>query len=117
MIDESAWLGFVRVHRLALVNREEVGSSREIDGVRSGVQLGDRSRRDQMGRWLRTPLLLGLLLAVVVAGLVNLSDGGVTSSFVRKAKKAIDMPIDSDVFRLPPGYNAPQQVAAFLLCG
>ncbi|KAL8143821.1 hypothetical protein V2J09_016853 [Rumex salicifolius] len=36
--------------------------------------------------------------------------GGETSSFVRKVEKAIDMPLDSDVFSVPPGFNAPQQV-------
>ncbi|KAM0007657.1 putative purple acid phosphatase-like protein [Helianthus debilis subsp. tardiflorus] len=37
-------------------------------------------------------------------------DGGLTSSFVRQIEKTIDMPLDSDVFSVPPGYNAPQQV-------
>ncbi|ONK64684.1 uncharacterized protein A4U43_C07F28800 [Asparagus officinalis] len=53
----------------------------------------------------RLPLLLALVLSF--AGNCN---GGKTSSFVRKVEKAIDMPLDSDVFRVPPGYNAPQQV-------
>lgn len=35
---------------------------------------------------------------------------GQTSSFVRKVEKTVDMPLDSDVFQIPPGYNAPQQV-------
>ncbi|KAL9354365.1 hypothetical protein Peur_052335 [Populus x canadensis] len=39
-----------------------------------------------------------------------LCHGGKTSSFVRKVEKTIDMPLDSDVFKVPPGYNAPQQV-------
>lgn len=39
-----------------------------------------------------------------------LCNGGKTSNFVRKVEKTIDMPLDSDVFRVPPGYNAPQQV-------
>lgn len=51
-----------------------------------------------------------MLAAVVAAGLVGFCRGGVTSSFVRKADKAADMPMDSDVFAVPPGYNAPQQV-------
>ncbi|PWA99271.1 purple acid phosphatase [Artemisia annua] len=37
-------------------------------------------------------------------------NGGITSSFVRKEEKSIDMPFHSDVFSHPPGYNAPQQV-------
>ncbi|KAJ4827475.1 prolyl aminopeptidase [Turnera subulata] len=50
---------------------------------------------------------LVLALAFNVAVLCN---GGKTSSFVRKAEKTVDMPLDSDVFQVPPGYNAPQQV-------
>ncbi|PKI35196.1 purple acid phosphatase 2-like [Punica granatum] len=37
-------------------------------------------------------------------------DGGTTSAFVRSANLSLDMPLWSDVFRVPPGYNAPQQV-------
>ncbi|KAL8242551.1 hypothetical protein R6Q59_012853 [Mikania micrantha] len=38
-------------------------------------------------------------------------NGGITSSsFVIKQSKPIDMPLSSDVFSHPPGYNAPQQV-------
>ncbi|PON77410.1 Acid phosphatase [Trema orientale] len=50
-----------------------------------------------------------LVLGLVLNGAV-LSNGGKTSTFVRKVEKTIDMPLDSDVFRVPPGYNAPQQV-------
>lgn len=50
-------------------------------------------------------LLIGLILN---AGI--LCNGGITSSFVRLDQKAVDMPHDSDVFRVPPGYNAPEQV-------
>ncbi|KAM0072893.1 putative Acid phosphatase [Helianthus debilis subsp. tardiflorus] len=50
------------------------------------------------------------VLAVDDGGLLLLSNGGVTSSFVRNEEKSIDMPFDSDVFRVPSGYNAPQQV-------
>ncbi|KAM0951741.1 putative Acid phosphatase [Dioscorea sansibarensis] len=35
---------------------------------------------------------------------------GFTSSYVSKADKPKDMPLDADVFMLPPGYNAPNQV-------
>ncbi|KAJ4962856.1 hypothetical protein NE237_022795 [Protea cynaroides] len=41
---------------------------------------------------------------------VLLCNGGITSSFVRNIEKSVDMPLDSDVFRVPTGYNAPQQV-------
>ncbi|MCI11934.1 purple acid phosphatase 2-like, partial [Trifolium medium] len=35
---------------------------------------------------------------------------GNTSNFVRNDYLSLDMPLDTDVFRVPPGYNAPQQV-------
>ncbi|KAH0648912.1 hypothetical protein KY285_034160 [Solanum tuberosum] len=49
-------------------------------------------------------VVLGLIVSESV-----LCNGGVTSSFVRKVEKTIDMPLDSDVFSVPPGHNAPQQ--------
>ncbi|KAK1296140.1 Purple acid phosphatase 2 [Acorus calamus] len=49
-------------------------------------------------------------IGFVFLSLVWVSHGGITSEFVRKVEKAIDMPLDSDVFRVPHGYNAPQQV-------
>lgn len=60
------------------------------------------------------------LVTIVISGiLVNsglLCNGrSVTSSYVRKAEKGVDMPLDSDVFRVPPGYNAPQQVLLILI--
>ncbi|MCI23007.1 purple acid phosphatase-like, partial [Trifolium medium] len=51
-----------------------------------------------------------LLLALVVLNLVFLCNGGTTSTFVRKVEKGINMSLDSDVFAVPSGYNAPQQV-------
>lgn len=50
-------------------------------------------------------LVLGLILNQAV-----ICNGGITSSFVRKVEKTIDMPLHSDVFSVPPGHNAPQQV-------
>ncbi|KAG6505848.1 hypothetical protein ZIOFF_038214 [Zingiber officinale] len=50
------------------------------------------------------------LLVVLTLGSVNFCDGGITSSFSRKLQKSVDMPLDSDVFRVPSGHNAPQQV-------
>ncbi|KAK4835967.1 hypothetical protein QYF36_016918 [Acer negundo] len=46
----------------------------------------------------------------LVLNAVVVCNGGKTSSFVRKVEKTVDMPLDSDVFQVPPGYNAPQQV-------
>lgn len=68
----------------------------------------------QMGRWRQAPRPLGLLLGVILVGIVGRCDGGISSAYVRKAEKTIDMPLDSDVFRVPPGYNAPQQVNSYL---
>ncbi|KAG0479384.1 hypothetical protein HPP92_010064 [Vanilla planifolia] len=51
-----------------------------------------------------------LAFVVVLASLPGQTFAGKTSAFVRKDEKAVDMPLDSDVFRVPPGYNAPQQV-------
>ncbi|XP_028084224.1 purple acid phosphatase-like isoform X1 [Camellia sinensis] len=49
--------------------------------------------------------ILGLLLNAVV-----FCKGGTTSAFVRPVEKSVDMPLDSDVFLPPRGYNAPQQL-------
>ncbi|KAF8377893.1 hypothetical protein HHK36_031281 [Tetracentron sinense] len=54
-------------------------------------------------------IVVVVLLSLIVNAAV-LCNGGITSSFVRKVEKTVDMPLDSDVFRVPPGYNAPQQV-------
>ncbi|KAL2329346.1 hypothetical protein Fmac_022773 [Flemingia macrophylla] len=51
-----------------------------------------------------------LLAFALVLNVCVVCNGGTSSSFVRKAEKTIDMPLDSDVFAVPPGYNAPQQV-------
>ncbi|XP_030523052.1 purple acid phosphatase 2-like isoform X1 [Rhodamnia argentea] len=51
-----------------------------------------------------------VLVIVLVLNGAGLCNGGKTSAFVRKVEKTVDMPLDSDVFRVPPGYNAPQQV-------
>ncbi|KAG2631070.1 hypothetical protein PVAP13_3KG571100 [Panicum virgatum] len=49
-------------------------------------------------------------LAAFVAALFLVADAGVTSRYRRKLEATADMPLDADVFRVPPGYNAPQQV-------
>ncbi|KAI8533048.1 hypothetical protein RHMOL_Rhmol11G0265600 [Rhododendron molle] len=50
--------------------------------------------------------ILGLFLNAVAL----FCNGGTTSAFVRPVEKTVDMPLHSDVFRAPAGYNAPQQV-------
>eukprot|EP01018_Ginkgo_biloba_P017343 Gb_10857 [translate_table: standard] len=37
-------------------------------------------------------------------------NAGLTSSYVRPKWPSVDMPLDSPVFAIPKGYNAPQQV-------
>ncbi|CAA2953104.1 purple acid phosphatase 2-like [Olea europaea var. sylvestris] len=53
-------------------------------------------------------------LAYFLVGLILIAfgtcEGGFTSNYVRRNDLSLDMPLDSDVFRAPPGYNAPQQV-------
>ncbi|XP_061352389.1 purple acid phosphatase-like [Gastrolobium bilobum] len=56
---------------------------------------------------LSSPCFLSLALVLHVAVLCN---GRKTSTFVRKVEKTGDMPLDSDVFAVPSGHNAPQQV-------
>lgn len=54
--------------------------------------------------------LSGLLLLVAVAVFAGRCEAGTSSSFERKIEGSVDMNFDSDVFAVPPGYNAPQQV-------
>eukprot|EP00258_Populus_trichocarpa_P001589 XP_002300736.2 purple acid phosphatase 2 [Populus trichocarpa] len=65
-----------------------------------------RSRRAETERRWDSHLFV-VCLILSSAEIVN---GGITSSYVRDADFSLDMPLDSDVFRVPPGYNAPQQV-------
>ncbi|PSR99636.1 Purple acid phosphatase [Actinidia chinensis var. chinensis] len=51
-----------------------------------------------------------LYLLLVLLSFGELCNGGITSNYVRRNDLSADMPLDSDVFRVPPGYNAPQQV-------
>jgi len=51
-------------------------------------------------------LLLSPLLFLLLAG----ARAGQTSEYRRHLGSAIDMPLDADVFRPPPGHNAPEQV-------
>lgn len=55
-------------------------------------------------------VVFGFLVVLKPGDVFVFVNGGSSSSFVRKVEKTIDMPLDSDVFRTPPGYNAPQQV-------
>ncbi|KAK4757221.1 hypothetical protein SAY87_007348 [Trapa incisa] len=53
--------------------------------------------------------VLIVVLALTLNG-VTVCNGGKTSTFVRNVENTEDMPLNSDVFRVPDGYNAPQQV-------
>jgi hypothetical protein len=52
------------------------------------------------------PLVLAALFLLLAAH----ASAGVTSSYRRSLLTLPDMPLDADVFRAPPGYNAPEQV-------
>lgn len=58
-----------------------------------------------MGAARRVAVVLGLIFNAAI-----MCSAGITSIFLRKIEKTVDMPLDSDVFQVPPGYNAPQQV-------
>lgn len=58
----------------------------------------------------RRRLALLALAVVFAATAATTGDAGVTSAYRRKLEATADMPFDADVFRVPPGYNAPQQV-------
>lgn len=55
-----------------------------------------------------TGLVSATILVLILS--VKLCESGITSSYLRNDDLVHDMPLDSDVFRAPPGYNAPQQV-------
>ncbi|XP_028792375.1 purple acid phosphatase [Neltuma alba] len=72
--------------------------------IRRGLEF-DKMRLLGFRCFAAVALLFGLFLNMPV-----MCNGGKTSTFVRKAEKTVDMPLDSDVFKVPSGYNAPQQV-------
>lgn len=53
------------------------------------------------------------IIIIIIGNCADLCHGGVTSRYVRKLKESQDMPLNSDVFRVPSGYNAPQQVLIY----
>ena len=65
-----------------------------------------------MSNMLGARCRLGLLQVVLVlfAAVLLVADAGLTSEYRRKLEATVEMPLDADVFRVPPGYNAPQQV-------
>ncbi|OAY47013.1 bifunctional purple acid phosphatase 26 [Manihot esculenta] len=56
-------------------------------------------------------MLLQLVLTFFLFwGLVKNGDAGITSSFIRTEWPSVDIPLDNEVFAVPDGHNAPQQV-------
>lgn len=55
-------------------------------------------------------LLQVLLISFILLSSVEDSNAGITSSFVRTQWPSVDIPLDHEVFAVPKGYNAPQQV-------
>ncbi|XP_042494803.1 bifunctional purple acid phosphatase 26 isoform X2 [Macadamia integrifolia] len=51
-----------------------------------------------------------LLISIVFLSSVDNGSAGITSTFIRSDWPSIDIPLDSEVFAVPKGYNAPQQV-------
>lgn len=58
-------------------------------------------------------MLLVRILIFLFASLRLIENGeaGFTSSFIRTQWPSIDIPLDNEVFAVPDGYNAPQQVS------
>ncbi|KAF3506762.1 hypothetical protein F2Q69_00004450 [Brassica cretica] len=58
----------------------------------------------------------GFYLSVVLNSFLLFCHDGTTSTYVRRLEATADMPLDSDVFCVPPGCNAPQQKKLFIGC-
>lgn len=56
-------------------------------------------------------LLQLLLSCYIFLSLVVNGNAGVTSTFIRSEWPSVDIPLDNEVFAVPKGYNAPQQVS------
>ncbi|XP_023530030.1 bifunctional purple acid phosphatase 26-like [Cucurbita pepo subsp. pepo] len=54
-------------------------------------------------------LRIALALCILISCL-SFGNAGITSTFIRSEWPSIDMPLDNDVFAIPKGHNAPQQV-------
>lgn len=52
-----------------------------------------------------------LLLSFVLLSCTRHGSAGVTSTFVRTEWPSVDIPLDNEVFAVPKGFNAPQQVS------
>lgn len=75
----------------------------------------------RMGIELEKSARVASHVLILILSLAKFVYGGITSDYVRSTNLSADMPLDSDVFRVPPGYNAPQQASSlfsssFLFC-
>lgn len=60
-----------------------------------------------MQAWLFNFVLATFLFLSAIKG----GNAGITSSFVRSEWPSVDIPLDNEVFAVPKGQNAPQQVS------
>lgn len=59
-------------------------------------------------------LLLHLAFSLCIfISCLSFGDAGITSTFIRSEWPSIDIPLDNEVFAIPKGYNAPQQVSSW----
>lgn len=54
-----------------------------------------------------------LFVSLVFLSYAHKGDAGLTSTFVRSEWPATDIPLDNEVFAVPKGHNAPQQVSIY----
>ncbi|WZY75041.1 hypothetical protein YC2023_021425 [Brassica napus] len=66
-----------------------------------------------MGPHLEGPNIFFLILGLVLNSLVLFCHGGITCSHVKRLEATVDMPLDSDVLRVPPGFSAPQHMCSY----
>lgn len=52
-----------------------------------------------------------LVIGLIWLSFLNNAYAGVTSTFVRSEWPSVDIPLDNEVFAVPKGYNAPEQVS------
>ncbi|KMZ71364.1 hypothetical protein ZOSMA_182G00550 [Zostera marina] len=59
--------------------------------------------------WVLHIQLMFIVLSILYCA--GFASPGITSSFVRSQWPSVDIPLDNEVFAIPKGYNAPQQVS------
>lgn len=59
---------------------------------------------------MKSLLFQFILVPFVILNFVNNVNAGITSRFIREEWPSVDIPLDHEVFAVPKGYNAPQQV-------